>query len=545
MNNEYGRLKRSPTRKLGEKTMKSQKKPLIILLTAALGIAAQAANAESVLRRGNGSEPHTIDPQTAQGVPESNILRDLFEGLIGEDASGNLVPGVAEKWEISADGKTYTFHLRDAKWSDGSPLTAHDFVYGWQRAVDPATGSHYSFLLYPVKNAQKIAEGHEKDVNQLGVKATDDHTLVAELEGPTPYFLGLVTHATAYPAPKAAVEKHGKKWTRPENIVSNGPFKLDSWQPNAQLVAVKSDQYWDKDAVKLDKVIYYPTENQTSDMNRYRAGEVDMTYEIPNDQIKMLRENFKDELKISSYLGTYYYGFNVTRPPFKDNPKLREALTLAIDRDVITDKVTGAGEKPAYSFVPPGINGYDHYTPDKAARIEKAKKLYEEAGYGKDKPLKVDLLYNTSENHKKIAVAVAAMWKQNLGVQTNLTNQEWKVFLNTRTEKKQTEAFRAGWIGDYNDAYSFLELFQSKSGLNDSGYVNEKFDALLAQAGQEQDMGKRAAILKDAEKMLTDDYPVAPVYSYVTKRLVKPYVKGYAEENVMDHRSSKYMWIEK
>lgn len=530
--------------------MKSQKKPLIILLAAALGVAAQAANAESVLRRGNGSEPQTLDPQTAQGVPESNILRDLFEGLIGEDASGNLVPGIAEKWEISADGKTYTFHLRDAKWSDGSPLTAHDFVYGWQRAVDPATGSKYSFLLYPIKNAKKIAEGELKDATQLGVKATDDHTLVAELEGPTPYFLGLLTHATAYPAPKAAIEKHGKKWTRPENIVSNGPFKLDSWQPNAQLVAVKSDQYWDKDAVKLDKVIYYPTENQTSDMNRYRAGEVDMTYEIPNDQIKWLRENLGDELKVSNYLGTYYYGFNVTRPPFKDNPKLREALTLAIDRDIITDKVTGVGEKPAYSFVPPGINGYDHYTPeyaslDKAARIEKAKKLYEEAGYGKDKPLKVDLLYNTNENHKKIAVAVAAMWKQNLGVQTNLTNQEWKVFLNTRNEKKQTEAFRAGWIGDYNDPYSFLELFQSKSGLNDSGYVNEKFDALLAQAGQEQDMGKRAAILKDAEKMLTDDYPVAPVYSYVTKRLVKPYVKGYAEENVMDHRSSKYMWIEK
>ena len=429
--------------------MKSHKKPLIILLAAAIGVAAQAANAESVLRRGNGSEPHSLDPQTAEGVPESNILRDLFEGLIGEDASGNLVPGVAEKWEISADGKTYTFHLRhNAKWSDGSPLTAHDFVYGWQRAVDPATGSHYSFLLYPVKNAQKIAEGHEKDISQLGVKASDDHTLVAELEGPTPYFLGLVTHATAYPAPKAAIEKHGKKWTRPENLVSNGPFKLDNWQPNAQLTVAKSDQYWDKEAVKLDKVIYYPTENQTSDMNRYRAGEVDMTYEIPNDQIKMLRENFKDELKISSYLGTYYYGFNLTRPPFKDNPKLREALTLAIDRDIITDKVTGAGEKPAYSFVAPGINGYDNYVPeyatlDKAARIEKAKKLYEEAGYSKDKPLKVDLLYNTSENHKKIAVAVAAMWKQNLGVQTNLTNQEWKVFLNTRNEKKQTEAFRA------------------------------------------------------------------------------------------------------
>ena len=530
--------------------MKNSKKSLMLLMTAALGLAAHNANAENVLRRGNGSEPQTLDPQTAQGVPESNILRDLFEGLVGEDASGNLVPGVAEKWDISEDGKKYTFHLRDTKWSDGSPLTAHDFVYAWQRAVDPATGSNYSFLLYPVKNAKKIAEGDIKDTAELGAKAIDDHTFEVELEGPTPYFLGLITHATAYPAPKAVIEKHGKKWTNPENIVSNGPFKMEGWKQNAQVTLAKSENYWDKDAVKLDKVIYYPIENQNTDLSRYRAGEVDMTYEIPNDQIKMLRDKFKDELKISSYLGTYYYGFNLTRPPFKDNPKLREALTLAIDRDIITDKVTGAGEKPAYSFVPPGINGYDHYTPeyaslDKAARIEKAKKLYEEAGYSKDKPLKVDLLYNTSENHKKIAVAIAAMWKQSLGVQTNLTNQEWKVFLNTRNEKKQTQVFRAGWIGDYADPYTFLELYLSTAGLNDSGYASEKFDGLLAQAGQEQDGEKRMALLKEAEKTVIDDYPVAPVYSYVTKRLVKPYVKGYAEENVMDHRSSKYLWIEK
>ena len=530
--------------------MKTRQKTLLTLLAVAISGIMQSAHAETVLRRGNGSEPKTIDPQIAEGMPEANIMLDLFEGLTTRDGAANIIPGVAEKWDISADGKTYTFHLRHTTWSDGTPLTAADVVYAWQRDVDPAAGGKYGFLLYPVKNAQAIAEGEIKDLSQLGIKALDEYTVQVELEASTPYFLDMLTHASTAPVPQHIVEKHGKAWIRPENIVSNGAYKMTAWQPNAHITLAKSDTYWDKDTVKIDQVIYYPTEDKNTEIKRYRAGELDMTYEIPNDQIKMLREKFKDELKISSYLGTYYYGFNVTRPPFKDNLKLREALTLAIDRDVITDKVTGVGEKPAYSFVPPGINGYDHYTPeyaslDKAARIEKAKKLYEEAGYGKDKPLKVDLLYNTSENHKKIAVAVAAMWKQNLGVQTNLTNQEWKVFLNTRNEKKQTEAFRAGWIGDYNDAYSFLELFQSKSGLNDSGYVNEKFDALLAQAGQEQDMGKRAAILKDAEKMLTDDYPVAPVYSYVTKRLVKPYVKGYAEENVMDHRSSKYMWIEK
>ena len=520
-----------------------------LLLTTLLLAATSGAQAENILRRSNDAEPASMDPQLAQGMPEMHILRDMFVGLIDEDAGAHLIPGVAEKWDVSEDGKTYTFHLRDNTWSDGTPVTAGDFVYAWRRGVDPAVGSKYSFFLYPVKNAKEIVEG-KQPLDALGVSAPDDKTLVVELNNPTPYFTGLLINAVTYPVPRQIVEKHGKEWTRAEHIAGNGAYKMREWKPQSRIVLEKSPDYYGAQDVQLDKVIYYVSEDKNAELQRYRAGELDWTADVPNDQIKWLQENLSDELHIYNYLGTFYFGYNLTKPPFKDNPKLREALTLAIDRDVITDKVTGVGEKPAYSFVPPGINGYDHYTPeyaslDKAARIEKAKKLYEEAGYGKDKPLKVDLLYNTSENHKKIAVAVAAMWKQNLGVQTNLTNQEWKVFLNTRTEKKQTEAFRAGWIGDYNDAYSFLELFQSKSGLNDSGYVNEKFDALLAQAGQEQDMGKRAAILKDAEKMLTDDYPVAPVYSYVTKRLVKPYVKGYAEENVMDHRSSKYMWIEK
>ena len=529
--------------------MKNSKKTLLTLLAVAINCAVQTAAAETVLRRGNGTEPKGIDPQTSEGTAEANIMRDLFEGLLARDRDTKLIPGVAEKWEISEDGKTYTFHLRDTQWSDGTPLTAEDFVYAWQRDVNPATGGKYSFLLYPVKNAQALTEGQNKDLNQLGIKALDARTLQIELEASTPYFLEILAHASTYPVPRHIVEKHGKNWTRPENIATNGAYTLKNWQPNAHMTLNKSGTYWDKGNVKIDQVIYYPTEDKNTELQRYRAGELDMTYEIPLDQIKWIRENLKDELAIGPYLGTYFYGYNITRAPFKDNPKLREALTLAIDRDIITDKVTGAGEKPAYSFVPPGINGYDHYTPeyaslDKAARIEKAKKLYEEAGYGKDKPLKVDLLYNTSENHKKIAVAVAAMWKQNLGVQTNLTNQEWKVFLNTRQEKTSTEAFRAGWFGDYNDPNTFLELYLSKAGLNDSGYDSAKFDGLLQQASLEQNPAKRAALLKEAEQELIDSYAIAPIYSYVSKRLVKPYVKGYSP-NIMDQYPSKLFYIEK
>jgi len=521
------------------------------LLTLIIAISAtiHSANADTILRRGNGSEPKGLDPHTSEGTSEANIKRDIFEGLTARGKDAAVIPGVAEKWDISADGKTYTFHLRDTTWSDGTPFTAHDVVYAWQRDVDPATGGKYSFLLYPVKNAKAIAEGDIKDPGQLGAKATDDHTLVVELEAATPYFLDMLTHVSTYPVPRHIIEKHGKNWTRPENIVGNGAFKMTAWQPNAHITLKKSDTYWDKDNVKLDQVIYYPTEDQNTELKRYRAGELDMTYEIPLDQIKWLRENLKDELKTGPLLGAYYYGFNLTRPPFKDNPKLREALTLAIDRDIITNKITGTGETPIYGIVPPGIAGYDNYRPAYAGlsqqeRDERAKQLYAEAGYSKDKPLKVELLYNTSENHKKIAIAITAMWKKTLGVEAQLINQEWKVFLNTRQEKTSTEAFRAGWFGDYNDPNTFLELYLSKAGLNDSGYDSAKFDGLLQQASLEQNPAKRAALLKEAEQELIDSYAIAPIYSYVSKRLVKPYVKGYSP-NIMDQYPSKLFYIEK
>ncbi len=519
---------------------------LVKVMMLAGCVLSASVHAEMVLRRGNGSEPQSLDPQISEGVPSSHIQRDLFEGLIAEDQAGKLVPGMAEKWEVSEDGLTYTFHLRDAKWTDGTPVKASDFVYAWQRGVNPATGSNYAFLLYPIKNAEAIATGKEKDINKLGATAKDDKTLVVKLKGPTPYFLGMLTHSVSDPVPQAVVEKYGKEWTKPEHIVSNGPFKMSSWTPQAKLELVKSDSYWDKGAVKLDKVIFYPTEDQNAELKRFRAGEIDMTNEIPLEQLKFIRKNLADAFQVSPYLGVYYYGFNTTKPPL-DNVKLRKALSLAINRDALVNKVTGAGEQAAYNFVVPGVLGAKPYVPEEAkleqkARLELAKKLYAEAGYSKDKPLEIELLYNTSENHKKIAIAISAMWKQALGVKTKMMNQEWKVYLQTRKQKK-TEVFRAAWVGDYNDPNTFLELFVSNSGLNDVTFNSPEFDKLLGEAAIEQDMDKRADMLNKAEKLFVDSYSVIPIYHYVTKRLVSPKVKGYTQ-NVMDHSRSKYIWIE-
>ncbi len=511
-------------------------------------VLAASLHAESVLHRGNGAEPQTIDPQLRTGTPSSHILGDLFEGLVAEGIDGSVVAGIADKWEVSKDLTTYTFHLRDdAKWTDGTPITAEDVVYGWQRGVNPAVGSEYAFLLYPVKNAQAIAEGKEKDISKLGIKAIDDKTVEITLNAPTPYFLGLLTNPIAFPVPKAVVEKYGSTWTKPEHIVSNGAFKMSKWTPQASMELVKSDSYWDKDSVKLDKVIFYPTENQNAELSRFRAGELDWTYNVPIEQLKFVKKELADSLHINNYLGVYYYGFNLTKPPFKDNLKLRKALSLAINRDALVNKVTAAGEKPAYNFVVPGVLGADPYVPAEASmtqkeRVKLAKKLYQEAGYSKDKPLEVELLYNTNESHKKIAITIAAMWQQVLGVKVKLINQEWKVYLQNRTQKN-TQVFRAGWIGDYNDANTFLELFLSSSGINNVGFESEAFDKLMQQASVEQDMDKRAALFKQAEQLLVDSYAVMPIYFYVSKHLVNPKLKGY-KINVMDHSRSKYMSIE-
>ncbi|GBE06988.1 MAG TPA: peptide ABC transporter substrate-binding protein [Gammaproteobacteria bacterium] len=505
--------------------------------------------AEQVLRRGNGSEVQTLDPHKAEGVPASNILRDLYEGLTIEKPDGTVIPGAAESWEISDDGKVYTFKMRkNARWSNGDPVTAGDFVYGLRRSVDPATGSQYSQILAPILNAEAIIAG-KKPVDSLGVEAIDDSTLKITLKAATPYLLGLLNHSTTYPVHKGSVEKNGDKFSRPGKLVGNGAYVLKEWVVQSHVVLERNPMYWDNDNTIIEKVIYLPIEESSAELKRYRAGEVDITGSIPTSQYNWIKKNLPGELHIAPTLGTYYYGFNLTRPPFKDNLKLRKALSMAVDREILTEKITKAGEIPAYGWVPPGVNNYtsqqlDYAELSGAERIKKAKQLYREAGYSKGNPLTVEIRYNTSEGHKKVAIAISAMWKMNLGVKTKLINEEWKVFLQNRKQKKLTQVFRGGWIGDYNDAFTFAELMQSNHGINDSGYNNPEYDKLLEQAATESDMKKRRSILEAAERMLLKDHAIMPLYFYVSKHLIKPYVKGY-EPNILDHTYTKNLWIVK
>ena len=502
---------------------------------------------EQILHRGNGTEVQTLDPHKAEGVPASNILRDLYEGLTIEAPDGKVIPGAAESWTISEDGKVYLFKIRNnAHWSNGDPVTAHDFVYGLRRSADPATASKYSLILSPILHAEDVVSG-KQPVEKLAVKAVDDYTLEITLKAATPYFLGLLNHSSTYPVHQASVEEHGSQFSRPGKLVSNGAYKLTEWVVQSHINLERNVHYWDNEDTIIEKVVYYPIEDQSTELKRYRAGEIDRTEEIPNKQFKWIKQNLNAELQVSPYLGSYYYGFNLTKPPFKDNLSLRRALSMAIDRKIIVEKITGIGEKPLYSWVPPGIYGYDPVQLDYAdwsqeQRVAEAQKLYKEAGYSKGDPLTVEIRYNTSENHKKLAIAIGAMWKMNLGVRVKLVNEEWKVFLENRKQKLVTEVFRAGWIGDYNDPYTFSELLHSQHGINDSGYNNPEYDALLEKAAFEGDPEKRIKILQQAESILLADQPIIPIYSYVSKHLLKPYVGNYVP-NVLDHNYTKDLYI--
>jgi oligopeptide transport system substrate-binding protein len=499
-----------------------------------------------VLHKGNGAEPQTLDPHRAEGVPSSNILRDLFEGLITEAPDGTLMPGVAKRWDISADGKTYTFRLReDARWSNGDPVTAKDFVYGLRRSVNPKTLSQYSSILYPVRNAEQIING-EQPAEILGVRAPDDFTLVIDLHVPAPYLLGLLTHSTTYPVHRASVEEFGNRFVRPGNLVSNGAYKLDEWIVQSRIKLVRNEQYWDNANTIIDEIYVYSIENSDAELNRYRASELDITEALPYQQLNWIRENLGEELIISPYLGSYFFGFNVTQPPFKDNVKLRTALAMAIDRDIITQRITGAGEIAAFGWVPP-VMYYEGQSPEwsgwtQEERNSEARRLFREAGYSAANPLEVEILYNTSENHKRVSVAIASMWNQVLGVKTSLVNQEWKVFLETRKRRETTQIFRSGWIGDYNDAFSFAQYMHSANELGGAGYHNPAYDALVDGATLETDPVKREALMQEAERVLLEDMPIIPIYFYVSKHLVKPWVGGF-DANIMDHHYSKHLFI--
>ena len=431
------------------------------------GLSGNELAQNQVFRKNNGSDPGTLDPHRAEGVPASNVLRDLYEGLVSEAANGDYIPGVAESWSISEDGKTYRFKIREeAIWSNGDSVVAEDFVFSLRRSVDPKTLSNYSSMLYPIKNAREVVLG-KLPTDKLSVSAESEKTLLIELEEPTPYFISLLTHSTTYPVHPPSVREHGTSFTRPENMISNGAFTLKDWRIQDYILLERNEKYWDNSSTTLNQVYYYPLDNPDASLRRYRANELDFTDTTPSEQLPWIKKNLKDELKITPYFGSYYYGFNNSKPPFKDNPELRMALSLAVNRTIITDIVLGAGQIPAFTFVPP-VKEYQGKQPEWAKltqeeREELAKELYTQAGYSDSNPLSIEIIYNTSENHKRVALAVTSMWKKVLGVETKLRNQEWKVFLETRRLQEETEVFRGGWIGDYDDPYTFSELLHSEN----------------------------------------------------------------------------------
>ena len=502
---------------------------------------------EQFLIRGNGEEPQTLDPHLAEGIPSSHILRDLFEGLTTEAPDGRVIPGAASRWNVSRDGLVYTFYLRrDGAWSNGDGLTAEDFVFSLQRSADPMTASNYANALLPIENASEVLAG-ELEPEALGVTSLDRFTLQITLNAPTQYFLHLLAHSSMYPIHRASFEEHGDRFSRAGNLVSNGAYMLDEWAIRSHIDLVKNPNYHGAENVILERVRYLPIEDESTEVKTFRAGEMHWTFEVPNNQFEWLRENYPDELVISPWLGSYFFGFNLLREPFIESPGLRRALVLAIDRDVLTDKVIQFGELPSFNLVPPGVTDYEPPVPEYAAwtqaeREEEARRLYELAGYTAEQPLRVEIRYNTSENHKKVALAIASMWKQTLGVVATLVNEEWKVFLQNRQQRVITQVFRVGWIGDYNDPYSFLSLFQTDNGFNDFGFSDVTVDTLLEEIARERIPGRRTRMMQETERLILAENPIIPVFSYVTRRLVDTHVRGW-QDNVMDHHYSRNMFI--
>lgn len=494
-----------------------------------------------------GTEPTTIDPQLVEETAGSAIVNDLFEGLYELDNTGKIKPAGAVSYEVDKTGTVYTFKLRpEAKWSNGEPVTAADYVYGWQRAADPKTASNYAWFieLTGVVNASEVTQG-KKSPSELGIKALDDHTLQVTLKNPVPFFLKTLAHYTTFPAHKATIEKFGKDWVKPGNIVSNGAFVLKEWTPNERLSAERNTHYWNNQHTVLNKVIYLEIVSETAAYNRYRTGELHYTT-YPLEQYKQLKSKSPEELVSVPTLASYYYVFNTQRKPF-DDPKVRKALSLAIDRETITDKILGQGQIAAYSFTPPIVDGFELKKPasqlqSKEERIKQAKALLAEAGYGTDKPLTVDILYNTNESHKKIALAVSSMWKHNLGVTATLNNMEWKTMVSALNEG-DFGVSRYGWNGDYNDASTFLDIMTSSSSANSGKWFNKEYDALLAKAHDSLDPTERNALYQQAEALIDADAPIAPIYFSVKSRLLKPFVKGYPHLNPQDVVYSKELYL--
>ncbi len=521
-------------------------KSLLVLLTGLLlASACSKPDPSSVLDRGVGPEPESLDPHRARTAQSHTVLRDLFEGLVRYSPDGTLIPAAAERWEISADGLTYTFWLRaDARWSNNDPLTADDFVFSLRRLVDPATAAFYAEHLVAIENAADIVSG-KLAPQELGVRAAGPRELVVTLAYPVPYFLSLLALPSASPVHPPSVAEHGDRFARPGRLVSNGAYRLERWELGAYMELGRNTYYWDNANTAIERVRFHVTVEPGAELNRYRAGELDITSTVASEAYAQVAAERPDELRVAPFLGTYFFGLNLNQAKLRDKPMLRQALSMAIDRDILTDKVTARGEQPAYSWVPPGVA---NYTParfryadmPRAERHAMAQQLYRDAGYGPDLPLELEIRYNTAETHERIALAVQAMWRNVLGFEATLVNEEFRVLVANIREGSQTEVFRLSWNGDYNDANSFLSMFESDNPSNLPAYENPSYDALLASAAQQTEPARRRLFLEEAERVLLDDHPIIPLYYHVSKHLVSPRVAGW-QDNVLDFHYSQHL----
>ena len=515
---------------------------VLLLLCSARAVAQSPAVAQ--LERGNGPEPSTLDAHRCQEVACGNVLRDLYEGLVTEDAAGRLIPGMAERWEVSPDGRTWTFHLREGlRWSNGESLDAPQIVASFQRAFSPKTAAPFAELFDALHNAQAVQAG-EVPPTALGVRATDARRVVFTLDR-SAALPALLTLPIAFPVYLPAVEAFGAQHTRPGRLVSNGAYQLSAWTPQANLTVDKNPRFHDATNVAIPRVRYQVTEDAAAELQRFAAGDLHITETVPPQPIDAMRARYGDQLRIAPYVGAFWLGMNLTQPPFKDNPALREALSLAVDRDKLTRYVTGLGEQPAYGVVPTGIPGYAGAQTawadeTQAQREARARALYRAAGYSEENPLVLELRYNTSTPHRRMALAVASMWREVLGVQVRLRNEEWKVFVQNRKQRAITQVFRGGWVGDVVDARNFLAAFGSDGPLNWTGYDDAGFRERLAKADSAKTEAARNAWLRAAEQKLLNAHALVPLYFYTSKHLVRPEVAGF-EPNPLDRHSSRWL----
>ena len=496
------------------------------------------------LNRGLNGEPESLDPQKFRSTQAGDILRDLREGLVVFGQQGQLVGGVASHWTVTADGHEYVFYLRpDARWSNGEQITAEHFVFAFRRLVNPQTAATYPEYLSMVENSGAIVN-RQMPPELLGVRASDMRTLNIELHTATPYFLQLLTHPSTFPLYSKNPNDTSGVYSQAELKVTNGAYDLDMWVPGSMISLNRNENYWNNSNSGFDNVIYHFLDEST-EIRRYRAGDIDVTGNVVSGMFQVMKDERPAELEVSPFLAVYYFGFNLIQPPFSENLTLRRSLSMAIDRDALVKYITGRGEEPAYGWIPSGIDNYspqkfDYFELSKEAREAESRRLYGDAGYGTENPLIFELRYNTSGEQRKIALAVQSMWTDVLGAEVILVNEEFKVLISNIQAMEVTQLFRLSWTADYNDAYAFLQLFQSNNPSNLTGYSSPTVDALFSQASIELDIDKRRVLLEEAERVALADHPVIPLYFYVSKHLVHPRIDGW-KSNILDIHYSKHL----